>query len=148
MLALCSLAIVRAQAPPTKQRLTVETPSALTLKAGTSAEQSLTVTVQPGYHVNSDRPRGEFLIPFKLTWSGEAVKAGEVTYPQSQELQVGGERLVVFTGTFDVRTHFEAPAAAAKGPAVVTGKLSYQACNDQMCFRPASVEVRLPVVVE
>ena len=30
----------------------------------------------------------------------------------------------------------------------MTGKLRYQACNNEMCFRPSSVEVKLPVVVE
>ncbi len=47
-----------------------------------------------------------------------------------------------------LRTEFKAPANAQAGTAMMTGKLHYQACNNQMCFRPSSIDVRLPVVIE
>jgi len=33
------------------------------------------------------------------------------------------------------------------GPAVMTGKLRYQACNDRMCLAPKTLDVSLPVEV-
>jgi hypothetical protein len=61
---------------------------------------------------------------------------------------VGKEKLTVFTGTFTIQTEFKAPEHAQAGAATMMGKLRYQACNDQMCLRPATIDVRVPVVVE
>ena len=137
-----------AQPPAMQQRLSIETPSQLVVKSGSEVVQTLNVSVQPGYHVNSDKPRSEFLIPFRLTWSGTALEPLYITYPRSEVIQVGGEQSVVFSGNFPLLTHFKAAANAPKGPALMTGKLHYQACNNQMCFRPATIEVRLPVIIE
>lgn len=106
------------------------------------------MSVEPGFHVNSDKPKDEFLIPLKLTWTGTALQPGAVTYPKSEDVKVGNDQVSVFTGKFTVETKFTAAASAAPGPALMTGKLHYQACNNQMCFRPAITEVRLPVVIE
>ncbi len=103
----------------------------------------------PGFHVNSDKPRDEFLIPLKLTWTGGPLEAKSVSYPKPEEIRVGKDMLVVFTGKFTIRTEFKAPEHYSSGAsATVTGKLRYQACNNEMCFRPASIEVRVPVVIE
>ncbi len=61
---------------------------------------------------------------------------------------MGKDTLSVYTGTFDIKTELSAPASAPKGATEIVGKLSYQACNNQMCFRPASVAVRVPVTVQ
>lgn len=108
----------------------------------------LRVEVQPGYHVNSDHPKDEFLIPLKLTWTSGPLEAQSVSYPKPEDIKVGNEILSVFTGEFDLNTHFKAPANLSAGAAEMTGKLRYQACNNRMCFRPVTINVKLPVVVE
>lgn len=118
------------------------------MKRGATAIQNLKVEVLPGFHVNNDHPKDEYLIPLKLTWLDGPLETKAVTFPKPEEIQVGSEHLLVFTGTFDIRTEFAAPASAPAGSTTVTGKLRYQACNNQMCFRPASIEVKLPVTIE
>jgi thiol:disulfide interchange protein DsbD len=118
------------------------------VKRGGVVTEALNVTILPGFHVNSDKPRDEFLIPLKLTWSEGPLQVRSVIYPQPEELQVGPEKLVVLTGRFQIHTEFKAQENAPAGAATVTGKLRYQACNNQMCFRPASVDVSLPIVVQ
>ncbi len=61
---------------------------------------------------------------------------------------MNGQKLVVFTGNVPIETEFVASKDAAKGETTVTGKLKYQACNSQMCFRPATIDVHFPVVIE
>jgi DsbC/DsbD-like thiol-disulfide interchange protein len=131
-----------------QNKLTVAPADEFSIKRGASATQTLKVEVLPGFHVNSDKPRDEFLIPLKLTWTGGPLEATAVSYPKPEEIKVGGQTLVVFTGSFVIRTDFKAPANASPGAIKVTGKLHYQACNSDMCFRPATLEIRLPVVVE
>lgn len=129
-------------------RVRVDPPEQVTLKRGGSVTQSLDVTVIPGFHVNGDKPKDEFLIPLKLTWSSGPVEVKSISYPQPEEIQVGTEKLLVLTGNFKINTDFKAPANAPSGPSTLTGKLRYQACNTQMCFRPATIDITLPVVVQ
>ncbi len=110
--------------------------------------QNLEVAVLPGFHVNSDKPKDEFLIPLKLTWTGGPLETQSVSYPKPEEITVGNQRVLVFTGNFQIQTKFQVPAGASNGAATMTGKLRYQACNSDMCFRPSSIEVRLPVSIE
>jgi DsbC/DsbD-like thiol-disulfide interchange protein len=131
-----------------QNKLSVSPGDQLSIKRGASAPQTIKVVVLPGFHVNSDKPRDEFLIPLKLTWTGGPLEAKTINYPKPEEIKVAGQTLVVFTGSFAIQTDFKAPPNAAPGPATVTGKLHYQACNSDMCFRPATVDVRLPVVIE
>jgi DsbC/DsbD-like thiol-disulfide interchange protein len=130
-----------------QNKIAVAPPDPLSIKRGASASHDLKVTVLPGFHVNNDKPRDEFLIPLKLTWTGP-LEATTVTYPKPEEIKVGGQTLVVFTGTFVIQTNFKAPEGLAAGATTMTGKLRYQACNNEMCFRPSTVEVKLPVAVE
>lgn len=131
-----------------QNKLTVHQPDQVTAKRGAAVTQTLSVTVLPGFHVNSDKPKDEFLIPLKLTWNPGPLEAGAITYPKPEDIKVGNEMLVVFSGTFPIETHFKARDSAAVGPAIMTGRLRYQACNNQMCFRPASVDIRLAVNIE
>ena len=106
------------------------------------------MVVLPGFHVNSNKPKDEFLIPLKLTWVGGPLEIETVSYPKPEEIKVGNENLTVFTGAFKIETKVTAPQKVAPGVVTMTGKLRYQACNNEMCFRPSSVDVRLPVLVE
>lgn len=110
--------------------------------------QTLNVAVLPGFHVNSDKPKDEFLIPLKLTWSGGPLEVKSIIYPKPEEIQVGKDMLVVFTGNFTIQTQFKASGQSAPGASIQTGKLRYQACNNEMCFRPTSIDIRVPVVID
>lgn len=101
-----------------------------------------------GFHVNSDKPKDEFLIPLKLTWAAGPLEAKSITYPKPEEVKVGADLLNVFTGTFNIQTEFKTSGAPQPGSATMTGKLRYQACNNEMCFRPATIDVKVPVVIE
>ncbi len=120
----------------------------MAIKRGDTVTQTLQVTVQGGSHVNSNKPKGEYLIPLKLQWEPGPVKADSISYPQPEQIKVGDETLSVFTGSFVLSTQFKASQDAPAGAASINGKLHYQACNNQMCFRPSSLTVRLPVVVQ
>src|SRR6185312_418434 len=131
-----------------QNKLVVSPPDQIVVKRGEAVTQVLKVSVLPGFHVNSDKPKDEFLIPLKLTWQGGPLEAAGVIYPKPEDIKVGNDMLAVFTGSFTIQTRFRARESAAAGPAIMTGKLRYQACNNQMCFRPSSVDVRLPVSIE
>ena len=102
----------------------------------------------PGFHVNSDQPLGQYIIPLTLKWAEAPLLTQNIKYPKPEEIKVGSETLRVFTGSFTIETEFQAPVSATPGPATIGGKIHYQACNAQMCFRPSTLEVRIPVLIE
>lgn len=144
MCALCLPCFSLAQ----QNRLIVSPPDQLKVKKGQDVIEALNVAILPGFHVNGDKPRDEFLIPLKLTWNGGPLETKSISYPQPEELQVGAEKLVVLTGRFQIRTEFKVPESAPSGATAIAGKLRYQACNNQMCFRPATADISLPVVIQ
>jgi len=102
------------------------------------------MAVSQGYHVNSNMPREEYLIPLKLTWTSTgALEAGAITYPQpSIEKYAFAEMpLSVYSGSFELVAHFKVKGDATAGPGVATGKLRYQACSDRACYAPKTVDV-------
>ncbi len=127
--------------------LTATAPATAVLQRGGTANARLSVYLRGGYHVNSDRPNDEFLIPLRLRWDeGGPVKAVETTYPKPELRDYGfSEKPVsVFTGSFVIVTRLQAAPDAPAGAGTLAGKLRYQACNDKMCLPPRTLEVRLP----
>jgi hypothetical protein len=124
--------------------LTVGEPQKVAGQRNAAVVSRIPCTVQTGFHVNSDAPTYDYLIPLKLTWTSTgALTPGEVTYPKpSMEKYAFTEKpLSVFTGKFDLIAHFQVAASAPAGPGMATGKLKYQACNDRACFPPKTVGV-------
>jgi hypothetical protein len=132
------------------QYLTAEAPQKLVAKRGASAEAKIAVSVQPNFHVNSNTPSDAYLIPLKLTWTPGTLQPGEVVFPkpQMEKYEFSDKPLSVFTGDFNLIAKFKVPANASQGPGIMVGKLRYQACNNNSCFPPKSVDVRLPYQVQ
>jgi hypothetical protein len=120
-------------------------------KRNTAVQVKIPVAVKDGYHVNSNKPSEEYLIPLKLTWTSTgALEAGAVTYPHAESLKVEGTEkpLAVFTGNFDLVANFKVAASAAAGPGAATGKLKYQACSSKACYPPKTIDVTVSYQVQ
>ena len=93
--------------------------------------------------MNSNTPSEDYLIPLKLTWAKEPLAAEQVIYPkpQMEKYDFSPTPLSVFSGNFEIVTRFKAPADARNGPAMMTGKLRYQACNNRECLPPRTLDV-------
>ena len=140
-------AMLWAQAPGV---LTVSDPVKLRVPRTGSVEQRLKLQLQPGYHVNSDKPNDDFLIPLRLSWEKGAVETVAVEFPKPviEKSDFSEKPLAVFTGNFEIVTKFKRAPGAVPGPALLTGKLRYQACNEKMCLPPKNIEVKVPLLVE
>ena len=146
---LCGLAGVTACAQ-TPGVLSIASSTKLTVPRGGEATQSLKLDLQPGYHVNSNAPNEEYLIPMRLTWDSAAVETVSIHYPKPvlEKSDFSEKPVSVFTGNFEILTKFRRAAKAAPGPGFLTGKLRYQACNDKMCLPPKTLDVKVPLLVE
>ena len=110
----------------------------------------LKVSIQPGFNANSNTPSEDYLIPMKLTWTPGPLESPAVAYPKGQmeKYEFSDKPISVYTGNLELTTTFKVPANAPVSPAVMSGKLRYQACNNKSCFPPKTVEVKLPVQVQ
>jgi len=120
-------------------------------KRNAAVQAKIPCSVQAGFHVNSNKPNEEYLIPLKLTWTSTgALEGGAVTYPKaSQETYEFSEKpLSVFTGNFDLLASFKVAATAPAGPGVAVGKLRYQACSNRACYPPKTIEIAVPYQVQ
>jgi DsbC/DsbD-like thiol-disulfide interchange protein len=121
---------------------------AIQAKVGATVDAKVSLQLRPGYHVNSNTPSDAYLIPLKLTWNpGAPLEAVGITYPKPrmEKYSFSPTPLSVFSGTFELAVHFQVPATALQGPTSVSGKLRYQACNDNMCLPPKDLPVTLQV---
>jgi hypothetical protein len=107
------------------------------------------VQVKSGYHVNSNTPDDEYLIPLKFTFDPAAVQVTDVVYPKPsmEKFQFSNKPMSVFQGDFKTQAKLKVPATAPAGPSTLIGKLRYQACNDRMCLPPRTLEIKIPVEV-
>lgn len=120
-------------------------------KRSAAVTAKIPCVVQTGYHVNSNTPSDEYLIPLKLTWkSTGALEGGQVAYPKPslEKYEFSEKPLSVYTGAFDLNVTFKVAANAPAGPGVAVGQLRYQACNDRACFPPKNLEVSIPYQVQ
>ena len=126
----------------------IATPQTLSIKRGQTVTQTLQISLRDGFHVNSDKPKDEFVIPIKLTWTSGPLQTKQIIYPKPEDVKVGSETLSVFTGKFPIQTKFLAPSQAQAGIATMQGKLRYQACDNRSCKRPVTVAVQVPLSIQ
>ena len=110
----------------------------------------LKIQLRPGFHVNSNQPKDEFLIPLKLTWANGPLQAKRISYPRAEEIKAAfsEQPISVFSGQFEIETEFQVASNLTNGPALQIGKLRYQACNDKLCLAPVTVDVKLPLDIQ
>ena len=81
------------------------------------ASAKLSVRLRNGYHVNSNTPADEYLIPLGLTWNSSPLEVREIVYPkpQMQKYSFSTKPVSVYSGDFEIVTRFTVPAKAPLG---------------------------------
>jgi len=142
---------VAAQDAPIPRANTVVKPKALvSLQAaprGATVEVAVVAEILKGFHMNSNKPRDEYLIPTTLTPDVPAgLKLLETNYPVGamKKFEFSETPLDVYDGTITIRMKLQVAAEAPLGALNLPMILRYQACNDRACLPP----VKLPVTAE
>lgn len=124
------------------KQLTVTISQSVTA-ARRGAEVSLFVDVfpKPKMHVYAPEQKGGYIrITLELDKSA-AFKAGAPVFPKGADyyFEPLGETFKVFDAAFRIRQ--DVRILASTRPITITGTLRYQACDDQVCYRPDEVKV-------
>ncbi len=138
-------------APQTPSWVTSLPVSKVSVASGKPARVQLRFKVAGGYHINSNLPRSEVLIPTRLQLNPPTdIGVGSITYPKGHELTLSvapDQPLNVYTGEFAISAKVSATRTATPGKYMVHGQLKYQACNDRSCFPPKLAPVEFEVQV-
>src|SRR5688572_27887163 len=123
-------------------------PSSVKVKKGATATATVTLDIDGGYHINSNRPSEKYLIATALKVQPQAgLTALGVVYPKAklQRFSFSEKPLSVYEGRVVLK--FTVRASSSASSQILKGKLAIQACNDQLCLRPQTVDVNIPVEV-
>ncbi|HEY0377574.1 MAG TPA: protein-disulfide reductase DsbD domain-containing protein [Pyrinomonadaceae bacterium] len=121
------------------------------LKAGGTTEATVKLNVASGYHINANPPSFSYLKATELiVEAGEGVTAGKPTYPPSvtRKFTFSKDPLAVYEGETAIKLPLTAAAGAKKGAQTLKGRLRVQACDEEKCYPPRTVEAAIPVTVK
>jgi hypothetical protein len=142
-----------APATPTSgaPRVTVAPVSLVTAMRTKDTIVDLDFRVAPGFHINSNAPKSEFLIATKLNMNVPTdIALGKIEYPAGQDVSFPfspDEALNVYTGDFTVKVTVHPLHSVVAGKYVMHGLLRYQACDNAQCFPPKNLPVNFEVKV-
>ena len=141
--------LAHAQLRGVKAELTPLTEAA-GVEAGHTLHLALGVRLPEGMHVQSHQPRDPALIPTVLSIEPPAhIAVVEMVYPQAIDLKQEGlpQPLAVYPREFALGVALTIAAGTPPGTVEVPARLRYQACNDKMCFAPATASFAWRVTV-
>ena len=112
---------------------------------------NLNFRVPAGYHINSNAPKSEYLLPTALKMDLPTdIILGKIAYPAGEETSFPfspDEKLSVYTGDFTIALGVHPLHSVVPGKYVIHGVLRYQGCDNAQCFPPKNVPVSFEVKV-
>lgn len=149
----CFTALLPAQEPPGKKipSVTLSPPPVFAVTRGKPNTVELRFHISAGFHVNSNKPREEYLIPTVLKIDAPTdIVLGRTTYPEGEEMSFAfapDEKLSVYSGEFDLAVTVRPLASVLPGKYGFRGELKYQACDKAACYPPKKLPVQFEVKV-
>ncbi len=136
----------------TKDYVKLLSVSPVSLGSGKSGTVSLSFRIVPGFHINSNKPKAEYLIPTTLKLSPPTdISLAKITYPAGQEETfpfAPDEKMSVYAGDFVLTAKVLAIGSVHPGTYRVHGELRYQACDKSACYPPRSLPLNIDIRVQ
>jgi hypothetical protein len=151
LIALLASGLAFAQKPISTPKVSAAPINNVTVKQGGSSPVTMQFRVAPGYHINSNKPKSELLLPTVVSMNVPTnVSVAKVTYPVGEELTFPfspDEKLSVYTGDFAVKAIVATSKATARGTYRVHASLRYQACDNRACYPPTNIPLSFDITV-
>lgn len=112
---------------------------------------NLNFRIPRGYHINSNTPKSEFLIPTSLRMDLPTdIVLGKIEYPAGEDASFPfspDEKLSVYSGDFTIAVAVHPLHSVVPGKYEMHGVLRYQACDNAACYPPKNLPVNFEVKV-
>ncbi|MFA7227847.1 MAG: protein-disulfide reductase DsbD [Melioribacteraceae bacterium] len=121
----------------------------LKLNSASQFNASLEAVIEDTWHINSNKPNDDFLIPSMVIVKSGIVKLNRVIYPAAEDLKLefSDKPVSVYGGQIKIGLTFSVENSVLPGQYTIPVKFSYQACNDQTCMPPTDVTANLLIEV-
>jgi Thiol:disulfide interchange protein DsbD, N-terminal len=121
-----------------------------TISRGSVGTVSLNFHVASGFHINSNKPAAEYLIPTALKLDVPTDISVGTVYPAGEEMSFAfapNEKLSVYSGDFTLSVSVRPLASVLPSKYEFHGNLRYQACDNAACYPPKNLPVQFEVKV-
>ena len=145
--------LIAAQESPGKKvpSVSLAPPGLTTVTRGKAGTVELNFRVGSGFHINSNAPKSEYLIPTTLHLDAPTdIVVGKITYPAGEDTSfpfAPDEKLNVYSGEFALNVVVRPLHTVLPGKYVLRGELKYQACDNAACYPPKKLPVEFEVKV-
>jgi hypothetical protein len=151
LLLLNAAALCFAQTPGKAPTLSMAPVPLTTTPRAVATMVNLDFRVPPGYHINSNTPKSEFLIPTALKMDVPTdIILGKTEYPVGEDRAFPfspDEKLSVYSGDFTIAVAVHPLHSVVPGKYEMRGVLRYQACDNAACYPPKNLPVSFAVKV-
>jgi hypothetical protein len=109
---------------------------------GRTVEIAVVGHIRPGFHMNSNKPSEDYLIPTTLAADlHPGFTLAGIAYPPGvmRKFKFTKTALSVYEGIFTVRLKLQVATDAPLGAQKIPLTLRYQACNDEACLPPVKI---------
>ncbi len=120
------------------------------IPAGTTTRIAVLLNLEDGWHVNSDQPSQDFLIGTELLLDEvDGIQVTGIQYPPSKEynFDFAEQPVDVFEGEAPIFVTLSVSEDIETGQYNLTGSLRLQACDNEVCLAPTTVDLEIPVEV-
>ena len=123
----------------------------LTIKAGADGDAIVRLSIEKGYHVNANPATFPYLIATKLELpQNPGVSVSFIVYPDplTKTFPFAEKPLAVYEGVTDIKAKLKVDKTTKPGEHSLPAKVQVQACDDQVCYAPGTLDVTIPLIVK
>ncbi|HMG72987.1 MAG TPA: protein-disulfide reductase DsbD domain-containing protein [Pyrinomonadaceae bacterium] len=118
---------------------------------GGNIDAKVLLSISPGFHVNANPATFSYLIATEVTTGKvEGITVGAPNYPAAvkKKFQFAEQPLAVYEGEVPIKLNLRAEKNAAAGPRSLPLTLRVQACDEEKCYPPATLNSTISVTVK
>ena len=120
------------------------------MSAGKSGEADVRLAIKEGYHINAN-PASQYQKPTELMIEqAEGVTAGQPKYPASmtKKFAFSEQPLAVYEKEALITVPLNVSAGAGRGEKTIPARVRFQACDEQVCYPPKTLQLSIPLLVK
>jgi len=117
---------------------------------GEAFQIAIVATIDSGFHINSNSPIDPYLIPTAVKFDeNDEVAFSPASYPlpEHRSFSFSTHKAAVYAGKVSIFSGGRLSEDVSLGNIRLSGGLTYQACDDQRCFMPKTLNFEIPLKV-
>jgi len=118
------------------------------IPAGSEFKVAIILELKDKWHINSNTPTEDFLIPTSVALSlPPSIIATDISYPKGITLSLGfsDKPLSVYEGVVPIFVTLKASENTTAGLDTIRALVTVQACDDATCLAPSDIDILIPL---